>query len=166
MKRDIFFIRDNKDHRSLIIDSLCRGITNSDDLVILINYVLDKKLDMFSDEKFNKALYDGDDILSDLILPSVRRVWGKVFITPPTILNNDRLELFQLSFSIDDFMEHLLIMLPKVKTSLKHFTNLDRTTETITLIIDNYVAGLVKNTIDCKDHRQGIRDIKINKIIC
>lgn len=126
-------------------------------------YVLDHKLDLF--KEYNYKLYDGDDNILDLILPSITRLYGKYFISPPTILSGAKLELFQLSFNIDHFIDYFLEIISKVKKSLIFFENLNRTSETLTLIVDNYVSERFDYTYNCKDIEQEIRDIKINKII-
>jgi len=59
------------------------------------------------------------------------------------------------------------------KNCLHHFENIDRTAETLTLIVDNYIAGLVQRVINIDDHEQAIdnllkqykRDNFINQII-
>jgi hypothetical protein len=64
-------------------------------------------------------------------------------------------------------------MLKKTKSSLIYFDQLDRTVETLTLIVDNYIAHLVEKTKECNDIDKEIasiklqreRDIKINNIV-
>ena len=64
-------------------------------------------------------------------------------------------------------------MLKKTKSCLIHFDKLDRTVETLTLIVDNYIANLVEKTKECNDIEKEIasiklqreRDIKINNIV-
>ena len=51
-------------------------------------------------------------------------------------------------------------MMIKCKQSLIHFENIDRTSETLTLIVDNYIAGLVKKVRDCDDIGTEIDRIK------
>jgi hypothetical protein len=76
-----------------------------------------------------------------------------------------RLELYQLSFNIDDFIEYLIDMFNKTKNLLIHFEFLDKTQETLTLIVDNYVAKLVNGVTTCDDIAKEIRDLKIQKVV-
>jgi hypothetical protein len=100
-----------------------------------------------------------------LIFPAIRRVWGKVFVEPPKLLKDKKLELFQLLFDIDDFVGYLIEIMPKVKTSLIEFDKLDRTAETLVLIVDNYIAGLLEATRNRDDIQMEIRDLRIVKTL-
>jgi hypothetical protein len=156
-------INKNPSYRELIIDTICQGIKNTSDFRDCIEYILDKKTYLFEGEEFKGSLYDDDDDILDLILPSIRRVWGKVYITPPTLLREKRLELFELLFDIDDFLDYLVHIVPNVKNKLQEFNNLDRTTETLQLIVDNYVAGLFHLAYNSNDIDAEIKAAKRNK---
>ncbi len=163
---NIFSIKDNPHYRDVIIENCCHGLRNSKDLRKILNYVIDNKLDIFEkSELFYNSLYEDDDKITDLILPSIKRLWCNIFINPPQMLKGQKLELFQLSFEIDHFIEYLTNILPKVKESLIHFDKLDRTSETLTLIVDNYIAYLFEKSRESKDVIQEIRDLKIKRMI-
>lgn len=153
---------DNEIRESLIY-SLSFGITKAEEFIETINYVIDQKSELFDNKNFHGSLFDGDDQTLDLILPSIRRVWGKVYETPPPILRDKQLELFQLSFDIDHFIDYLVKFVPKVKLSLQDFEYLDRAVETLTLIVDNYIAMLIKN-LTTDDITLRIRDFKLKKL--
>lgn len=57
-------------------------------------------------------VYEGEDSMLDLILPAITRLYGKYFITHPTMLKLEKLELYQLSFDIDR-IDYLINILPK-----------------------------------------------------
>ncbi len=141
--------------------------SNSSDFRDIISYVLDNKLDLF--KEFDGPFYEGDDNILDLILPAVARLYGKYFVTPPTILleprNTDKLKLYKLSFDIDNFIDYFVDIIPKVKNSLIYMENLDRTSETISLIVDNYIASQFKYAYDCKDILLEIREVKLKKLL-
>ena len=174
-------IRNHPKYKSLLFKTLLQGITKGvDDFESALNSIVNEKYILFDKEDFKGCLYDEVDDFGtqstetlDLILPSVRRVWAKIYITPPSLLKDNRLELFQLYFDIDDFLDYLIDMLKKTKSSLIHFDKLDRTVETLTLIVDNYIAHLVEKTKECNDIEKEIssiklqreRDIKIKNII-
>ena len=73
-----------------------------------LNQFLDKRSDIFENDLLVGYLYEDDDKIEDLILPSIRRAWASVFIQPPSLFSfksddqyNRRGELFQLLWNID-----------------------------------------------------------------
>jgi hypothetical protein len=168
-KPSILEINKNASYREIILDTLCQGIKNTSEFRDLLEYVIDKKLYLFEGFEFQGTLYDGDDDILDLIMPSIRRVWGKVYVKPPSILKAERLQLFELLFDIDEFLDYLVLILPKSSNKLEIFSNLDRTQETLQLIVDNYIAGLFhkaynSETIDV-DIKTAKRDKNLKRII-
>ena len=68
-----------------------------------LNHFLDNRIDIFDNELLIGYLYEDEDKIEDLILPSIRRAWASVFIQPPSLFSfhsddqyNRRGELFQL----------------------------------------------------------------------
>lgn len=161
----IFDIRDDLDYRKIVLESICTGVRNSSELKNYINYVLDNKLSLFESDVFSGSFYEDDDDFLDLLIPTIKRLYAKFFITPPQILTPDQLELFTLHFDLDVFLNYIVEMIPKVKKSLEHFSELDRTSETMTLIVDNYVAGVIRKCIESNSISRDIRDIKIKRTI-
>lgn len=162
-KPSILNINQNLSYREIILDTLCQGIKNASEFRDLLEYVLDKKLYLFEGFEFQGTLYEGDDDILDLIMPSIRRVWGKIYITPPSLLREKRLELFELLFDIDDFLDYLVMILPKSSTKLEIFENLDRTNETLQLIVDNYISGLFQLAYNSDTLSEDIKSAKRNK---
>jgi len=158
-------------YKKTIIDALCQGIDSKylNSFKSLLEYVIDEKYNLFDREEFKGALYLDDDETLDLILPAVKRVFGKIFIDPPTLFKdfsygralpeNKRYKLFTMYFNIDEFIDYLIDMFIKSKNCLEHFEHIDRTVETLTLIVDNYVAGLVQQVRDIGDHEQAIDNL-------
>jgi len=160
----IFDLRNNPMLKEELLDTLETMLkSHSSDFRDIIIYVLDNKLDLF--KEFEGPFYEGEDDMLDLILPAITRLYGKYFVTPPTILKSDRLELYQLSFDIDHFIDYFVDIIPKVKNSLSYMEYLDRTVETLSLVVDNYVAGQFKYAYDCKDIIEEIREVKLKKLI-
>jgi hypothetical protein len=162
--RTIFDLRNDPMLKEELLDTLESMLKlHSSDFRDIIIYVLDNKLDLF--KEFEGPFYEGEDDMLDLILPAITRLYGKYFVTPPTILKSDKLELYQLSFDIDHFIDYFVDIIPKVKNSLSYMENLDRTAETLSLVVDNYVAGQFKYAYDCKDIIEEIREVKLKKLI-
>lgn len=165
--RSIVEILSDEGYKLSLINSLCAGIDKNwlPEFIEIIEYVIDKKIpNLLQLDIIKESLYDGEEETGDLILPSVRRVFGKVFIQPPGILDKERLELFRLYFNIDQFLDYLIETLKKTKNVLKEFPYLDQTAETLTLIVDNYIAELLHRTTNCDNRKQELRNLKINKI--
>lgn len=164
-RKSILDLKKDPDFRSMLVDTLCQGIRLTSDFRDIVDYVIDNKLHLFETDDFSGSFYPEDDDTLDLIFPAIRRVWGKVFVDPPKILKDKKLELFQLLFDIDDFVDYLIEIIPKVKTSLIEFDKLDRTAETLVLIVDNYIACLLEATRNREDIQMEIRDLRIHKTL-
>lgn len=142
---------------------------------IELEHILNNRIDVFDNELLIGYLYEDEDKIEDLILPSIRRAWASVFIQPPSLFSfhsddqyNKRGELFQLLWSVDEFIDYLVKILPKVKDTLSEFEFLDRTAQTLELIVQNYINSLIDR---CKSKRGDellieIRDLKIKKTLC
>jgi len=173
-------IHKNQDYKLALIDSLSGGITDKwfEYFEMTLIYVIDEKWTIFDLDELKGSFYEGEDETLDLILPAVKRLFGKVFVDPPKIFVVDptvaqvkgykedgRLELFRLYFDIDEFLDYLVLYLRKSKNTLEDFEYIDRSIETITLIVDNYVAKLVRKVLDSTDIKSEIRDMKIKRMI-
>jgi hypothetical protein len=64
-----------------------------------------------------------------------------------------------MHFNADEFIDYLIDMFIKSKNCLEHFEHIDRTVETLTLIVDNYVAGLVQKVINTDNHEEAIEGL-------
>jgi hypothetical protein len=136
-----------------------------------INYIIDNKKEIFKNDLIIGTFYEDDDRIEDLILPSVKRAWSMIFINPPTLFTlngrHNRIELLKLLWDIDEFIDYVLDILPKVKNCLDNFNNLDRSSQTLELIVQNYINGLIDN---CRNKSEDqikieIRDLKIKKTL-
>jgi len=163
-KKSFLDLYKDEQYKKAIIDALCQGISSQHlhSFKSLLEYVVDEKYYLFDREEFKGALYLEEDETLDLVLPAIRRVFGKVFIDPPTLFketgynNGHRYKLFTMFFNADEFIDYLIDMFIKSKDCLQHFEHIDRTAETLTLIVDNYVASLVQKVLDIEDHEQAI----------
>ncbi len=133
-----------------------------------LNYIFDNRLDIF-DNLPNLNL--DDDKLEDLIIPCIRRAWSLVFINPPTLYtrsrNDLRLELFKLLWDVDQFLDYLVDILPKSINNLDIFENIDRASEILNLISQNYVNGLISKCSNktIEELTIEIRDLKIKNTL-
>ena len=162
----IYEMLKNASYKEALIDSMCDKKTSNSEFRDIIEYVLNHKLEMF--KEFDRPLYPNDDNITVLILPSIRRVWGNTFITPPQLLKDDKLEIFKLLFDIDEFLKYVLDML-ETKFSMEVFEYLDRSCELLKLIVDNYIAmnfNIAYNIVDIDSKLKELkRNKKINKIV-
>lgn len=170
-KKSFLDLYKDEHYKKAIIDALCQGIDSVHlySFKSLLEYVIVEKYHLFNRDEFKGALYLDEDETLDLVLPAVRRVFGKVFIDPPTLFKdsnygrvlpeNKRYKLFTMYFNPEEFIDYLIDMFVKSKDCLEHFEHIDRTSETLTLIVDNYVAGLVQKVRDIDDHEQAIEGL-------
>jgi len=174
-KKSFLDLYKDEHYKKAIIEALCQGIGSEHlySFTSLLEYVVTEKYHLFDREEFKGALYFEEDETLDLVLPAVRRAFGKVFIDPPTLFKEtgyntgSRYKLFTMYFNPDEFVDYLIDMFIKSKDCLKHFEHIDRTAETLTLIVDNYVAGLVKRVIEIEDHEQAIQSILTqHRLVC
>jgi hypothetical protein len=166
MSKSVLDMRTDKEFRKLMLDALSQGLGDKKQhLVDTLEYVIDQKLHLFENKDFEGYMYDDEDLMIDLILPCVRRIWAEVFFNPPTLFKDRRLEYFQLLFDIDEFVDYFVMIIPKMKRSIELLDSLDRTSKTLELIIDNYVAHLVERTRGREDIVADIRDLKIKKTL-
>lgn len=165
-----FDLHKNEKYKDLLISSFVDRVPPSLKMEYLetINYVINNSDDFRVIESMGN-FYDDEDQTLDLILPAVTRVFSKVFIDPPPLFKDTtydegiRLEMFQLSFDIDEFNKYLIDMLIKTKGVLVAFENLDRGVETLNLIVDNYIAGLIKNVLESYDIKSEVVKLKRDK---
>jgi hypothetical protein len=173
-------IHKDENYKLALIDSLTGGITDQylEYFEMTMIYVIDKKYHLFDKPEFQGSFYEGEDETLDFILPAVRRVFGKVFITPPKIFVVDpkiasvkgykedgRLELFRMHYDVDEFLDYIVTHLLSSKDLLSQFEYIDRGSMTLEIIVDNYIAGLVKKVLDSDDIKRDIRDLKLKKMI-
>lgn len=179
-KPNFLDIHKNQDYKEAIIDALTGGIPDEwqEYYEMVMKYVIEKKYHLFESEYFKGSLYEGEDDILDLILPSVRRVFGKVFIDPPKVFivnpaissvkgykDDGRLELFRLHYDIDEFLDYFVEMIHKSKNCLIMFTNIDRTSQTLEIIVDNYIASLINKVLNTDDIKLEIRDLKLKRVV-
>ena len=166
-----FDIAQDELYKRELFTVLSKGIENryQMEFLELLDYVIVKKSQLFNG--LLGELYEGEDNISDLILPSIRRVFNKIYVQPPPLFldNPLRLELYQLSFDIDEFIDYFIKMIKISKSCLDIFEYLDRTSQTLELIVDNYIAKIVKSVLDTSNINKEIekfqRDKKIKKLI-
>jgi hypothetical protein len=160
-----------------LYDVLCKGIHHPDDVSHLKDLFKDTTClhyHLFDDsifiEKRNKTEEnpDGDNLL-EYILPTIRRAYSKFFINPPAIFTaskeNRRLELLRLQFNLIEFLNFLSNKFKKNQDSLNDFKNLDKDSEILTLIVEDYLASKISYiaSLYATEIQTEIRDIKISK---
>ena len=157
----MFFSSLKKDvkYRNNLYSTLCAGISDKhrDTFLQTIDYVIDEKGYLFDIPELQGSFYEGDTDVAQLILPTIKRLYGKTFISPPQIfesesdISKNRFKLFVLYYDLDEFLIYLAEMIKDNKNLLSKFNHLDRTSETLTLIVDNYIARNLKKVLDCDD---------------
>jgi hypothetical protein len=179
-KPNFFTIHKDENYKNALIDALTGGIPDEylEYYEMTLNYIIEEKYHLFDTPEFEGSMYESEDEILDLILPSVRRVFAKVFIDPPKIFQtlpeikaikgyvpDGRLELFQLHYNIDEFIEYLIDYLISSRNCLEKFQYIDKTSTTLEIIVDNYIGKLVKLVLESNDIKEDIRDLKIKNLV-
>jgi hypothetical protein len=160
-------LKNNIDFRKSIVDALSGydKLDISTDLEKFINNFIDNEIEKFREFE-NCFLYDQEDEVILLILPTIRRIYQKIYVSQPPILYNktEKLELYKNLFYIEDFSNFLIKMIKQNRTSLSNFKNLDKTVELINLIVEDYVSYLLDKSLKIEDVKKELREHKIKKI--
>jgi hypothetical protein len=162
--------------KETILDTICDG---NSELRDILEWVIDNKISEFSSDFYE------DVNVQELVLPAVRRVWSMIYLKPPALFKpqyidgglvsnnlnksnsnrNRKLELYQLSFNIKEFIDYLKVMLEENKNCLDKFEFLDKPLELIELICDNYIAKLVDFVNNSENLTEDIRNEKLKNIL-
>jgi hypothetical protein len=164
-------IRKNESYRKVLIETLCAGIPGHHQTTFIqtLDWVIENKYEQI--EKLEGKMYEDEDSIQELILPSVRRLYGKMFVSPPSLLTGDneisqnKYKLFVLLFDLEEFCDYLVEMIELNRGTLKSFKYLDKTSETLSLIVDNYIANLIQRVKDCDDLEIEIKKLERNSKI-
>lgn len=186
MQLNLYNVYENEDYRESIISSLSNGITDKEkvkEFNNVCNYFINNKLQLFKDIEINNKS------IGEYILPIIRRLWSNFFVNLPDVINiekdqtyryinhntksyvnhikNKRMQLYQLYFSIDDFTEYLIDILPKCEKSLDAFEKIDKEVKLLELIVENYTIGIINKVMAFNkyDIDAEIRDVKLKSIL-
>jgi hypothetical protein len=145
-------------NKPVIINAMLEGVS-SDEHRLRLSELLKSTCD------YSGLFSDFDSELLTYILPSVRRVYSLMFIDTPPIFSNDpdRLELFKLSFDLDEFVKYLHDIVIDKSDVLDFFENLDVRSEFLMLVVQNYVSGKIKLT-RTNNVKQLLREFKLKKM--
>jgi len=167
-------LRDFND--KILFESLLEGINDPElkkHLLELYQDACNIHYVLFEDDFFKQRFFaninrvygdlEGDNILT-YILPAIRRVFATFFINIPPIFTGDekRKELFQLHFNLEEFLTELSNKLKKNINILDDFDNLDRGSEILQLIVNDYVSSTIKKT-RINNTTQAIRELKLER---
>lgn len=121
-----------------------------------------KHYHLFEDEFWFQDL--NGDMPIEYILPCIRRAFASFFIQTPNLLQHDpkRLELFQIQFNLEEFLNEVKIKLISNFNKLDDFENLDIASTLLHIIVENYVAGKI-NLTKVTNPTQMVRQIKLEK---
>ena len=171
MKRKFSSLCDVFNDESLV-NVLLLGI-ESEKAKLLLDWMRDacqKYSNLFSDDFWFEEL-DGDYPI-EYVLPALRRAYASFFIQIPPLLKNDRfsdqiykrrVELFQLSFNLEEFLTEVSTKAQTVK-KLSDFEHIDKASTILQIIVDDYVGGKIKMT-QVDNLTQSIREIKLKNIL-
>lgn len=146
-------------NKPVIINAMLEGLVNDEHRVSLSEIL------KLTCDNYSELFSDFDSELLTYVLPSVRRVYSLMFIDTPHIFNgdSDRLELFKLSFDLDEFLRYLHDIVIDRSGVLDFFENLDFRSEFLMLVVQNYVSGKIKLT-RTNNVKELLREFKLKKL--
>lgn len=170
------------------IDSLKKSV--NEDLQLKfeedLNYFVDNKLHKFNEKIFlQKKDSDDDYYIVDLVLPTFKYVWIRIYQDIPEIfrnmdnslfqnymiyqkyeeINKRRMKLFQNFFNMDELSDELYSKYKNTQNVLDDFEFLDNGNEHFKLIADNYINKLIDKVFESINYKRDITKAKIKKII-
>lgn len=159
----IYDILNNPIKRLIYIESFQVGYFRSSEITDMIEYIISTRINTF--KELDYKLYPEDDKISELIIPSAMRTYGKFFIKPSPLLKDKKLDLYENLFNVDEYIDNLIYNISIMKNSLEHLIHLNRTSELISLIVNNYVSEKFEFAYNCNDVEKELRDIKLRKLL-
>jgi hypothetical protein len=151
------------------IDIMLTGLTSdhATQLETLLKKTCNEYHYLFNDEFYQKEDGSNSNYVS-YILPAVRRVYAEIFIKekeifkPKNEINEKCEQLFKLLFDLEDFLKYLSVKLKNNYDKLDDLEFLDSKAEILHLIVQNYVAGLLKRCRISNPTKE-IRNIKLER---
>lgn len=159
----IYDVLNNPAKRTIYIESFQIGTFNNSDIRDIIEYITSVRINIFKD--FDYKLYQDDDKISELIIPSAIRTYAKFFINHSPLLKGKNLDMYKNLFDVDEYLNNLIEKITIMKNSLDNLIHLNRTSELISLIVDNYVSEKFDLAYNCKDVEKELREIKLKKLL-
>ena len=160
-------LKNDIDFKDSVVDTLSGydKLTTSRELKLFINNFIDNEIEKFREFE-NYFLYEQEDEVILLVLPTIRRIYQRIYISPPPILQSkiEKLLLYQNMFLIEDFSEFFIKMVRENKDSLSNFKNIDKTIELLNLITEDFISYLLEISLNTEDVKKELRELKIKKI--
>lgn len=135
-----------------------------------LEHLLDDRREVFKEGPLTGYLHEGDeDCVEELLIRCAFEAWNQMVNKPPGLFcltaNDPRKEMLALMWDIDHFVDTISEWTADAEGLLDSLEYVDKTSETMRLITQNYVnmrikecQGLTKQEMTAK-----IRDLRIDK---
>ena len=137
-----------------------------------LEYLIDDRKELFREGPLSGYLHDGDDdAVEELLVRSVYEAWERIVLKPPALFTitpgDPRKEMLALKWDVAHFIDTISVWTADADGLLDRFEYLDKTSETMTLITQNYVNMLIK---ECQGHTKQeqteiLRDLRIQNTL-
>ena len=137
-----------------------------------LEYLIDERKELFREGPLSGYLHEGDDdAVEELLVRCVYDAWERIVLNPPALFKitpgDPRREMLALKWNIDHFLDTIAEWTADADGLLDRFEYLDKTSETMTLITQNYVNMLIK---ECQGHTKQeqteiLRDLRIQNTL-
>lgn len=137
-----------------------------------LEYIIDERIDLFLTGPLSGYIHEGDDdAVEELILRCVYQAYESMVINPPglfRIMHDDkRREMLALKWNVDHFLDTISEWTADADGLLDDLEYLDKTSETMRLITQNYVNMMIKQCTGLTKQEQVeiIRDLRIQNTL-
>ena len=137
-----------------------------------MEHVIDERIDLFIEGPLSGYMHEGDDdAVEELIMRCVYQAYESMVINPPglfTIMHDDRRrEMLALKWDVDHFLDTISEWAADADGLLDRFEYLDKTSDTMQLITQNYVNMMIRQCTGLTKQEQAetIRDLRIQNTL-
>lgn len=137
-----------------------------------LEYLIDERRDLFQEGPLSGYMHEIDeDSTEEFIVRCVYEAWDSMVQNPPGLFRinpvDARREMLSLMWNVDHFLDTISEWAADVDGLLDRFDHLDKTSETMRLLTQNYVNMMIKK---CQGHTKQelqiiLRDLRIENTL-
>lgn len=137
-----------------------------------LEHLIDTRRNLFKEGPLSGYMHEIDeDSTEEFLVRCVYEAWESMVLNPPGLFRinpcDPRREMLSLMWDVDHFLDTISEWAADVDGLLDRFEHLDKTSDTMRLITQNYVNMMIKK---CQGHTKQeqeiiIRDLRIEKTL-
>jgi hypothetical protein len=137
-----------------------------------LEHLIDERRELFKEGPLSGYMHEIDeDSTEEFLVRCVYEAWESMVLNPPGLFrinpSDTRREMLSLMWNVDHFLDTISVWAADADGLLDRFEHLDKTSDTMRLITQNYVNMMIKK---CQGHTKQeqeiiIRDLRIEKTL-